>query len=474
MPAVCRLRWAAACSLQPAPPVIADDESREHPSYVEESRALCRQSAETTCKLALVLVPAFGVLDGVVFAEHLHVFLALRLACVALVAASLVLLRRPGAERRAVPLGALVALACGVMIDVMTLLTGRERSPYYAGNNLVLLAVALLMPWPPVWTLLTSAILVGGYAVPILVLGLEDGAMLATNLFFLVSTAIIAVVSSIVGERLRRREFEHRAALVEALRHKSEFMARMSHELRTPLHVMIGYCDILIEDALAAGAAAARPLVERVRNHGVRLHRLISECLDYAKAEAGKMQVRAEAVDVDEVLAHVTESFGPLSERKGLTLRVACTPPLPALVSDRQRLEQILTNLVGNALKFTERGGVTVEACALAAIDGVLADFGFLDGAHAPPPASIDEGLVILVRDTGIGIRESDLARLAEDFAQVDGAAAKYGGTGLGLSISRRLTAVLGGRIAVRSRFGEGTTFALVLPVAVPGARHAA
>jgi signal transduction histidine kinase len=357
----------------------------------------------------------------------------------------------------------------------MTLVTGRESSPYYAGTNLVLLAMALVMPWSPMWALVTSAVLVGGYAGPILMVGVEDGRMLVNNLAFLFSTALIAAISSLVGAQLRQREVANRTALLEALQHKSEFMARMSHELRTPLHVIIGYADVLLEQALAAGAEHARPLVERVRSQGVVLHRLISDLLDYAKAEAGKMDLHNEPFRLEEVLWEVADNFAPLTERKGLELRTLCTAPLPELTTDRQRLEQILTNLVGNAVKFTEAGRITIEARALAPGDtDALAGFSFLDRGGAAIPASPSAAILILVRDTGIGIRPHDLVRLAEDFSQVDDAGAKYGGTGLGLSISKRLAELLGGRIAVRSLYGDGATFALLLPADPTSCRAAA
>jgi signal transduction histidine kinase len=443
--------------------------------YATEARALARTGAERACWLAIGLVPAFGVLDWLVFPEHVPVLLGLRLGCVLTIALILLLVRGPVGERHPLTLGMLVVLTAGFMTNAMTLVTGRESSPYYAGTNLVLLAMALMMPWPPMWTLVTSAVLVGGYAAPILVFGVEDGRMLANNLAFLLSTALIAVISNLIGAQLRQREVANRTALEEALQHKSDFMARMSHELRTPLHVIIGYADVLLEQALAAGADHARPLVERVRSQGIVLHRLISELLDYAKVEAGKMDLHNEPIPLEEVLWEVADNFTPLTERKGLELRTRCVHPVPDLMTDRQRLEQILTNLVGNAIKFTEAGSITLEARALAPGDtDVLAGFRFLDQGRVAPAAPSSAAVLIVVRDTGIGIRPSDLMRLSEDFLQLNDAAAKYGGTGLGLSISRRLAALLGGRIAVRSLYGDGSTFALLLPAEPTTCRAAA
>jgi signal transduction histidine kinase len=227
---------------------------------------------------------------------------------------------------------------------------------------------------------------------------------------------------------------------------------------------MVGYADILLEDALAAGGDEARRLVERIRGHGVLLHGLISDLLDYAKVEAGKMDVHAEPIRVRELVEGVADRFRPLTTRKGLDLATVCREELPEIVTDRQRVEQILTNLVGNAVKFTERGAITIEARATEDVDDRFMPLS--PAANGVAPAG--PGVVIMVRDTGIGIRQDDVARLAGDFEQLEHeAAARYGGTGLGLSISRRLAHRLGGRIAVRSRYAEGSTFALFLPLAV-------
>jgi signal transduction histidine kinase len=175
------------------------------------------------------------------------------------------------------------------------------------------------------------------------------------------------------------------------------------------------------------------------------------------------MDVHAETIRVDELVERVADRFRPLTARKGLDLATSCHDLLPEVLTDRQRVEQILTNLLANAVKFTERGTITIEArIADEDADGFTP---LTNGAE--PVTSADPAVVILVRDTGIGIRHDDVARLAGDFEQVDReAAAKYGGTGLGLSISRRLAHRLGGRIAVRSRYDEGSTFALYLPLA--------
>ncbi|HJQ85593.1 MAG TPA: HAMP domain-containing sensor histidine kinase, partial [Candidatus Binatia bacterium] len=405
------------------------------------------------------------------FADHFAFFLAMRLACVAVLGLLLLLIRRPFGERHGAGLGVAVTLVAGGMVDAMTMKTGGHASPYYAGISLVILAMAVIMPWRPVWAAAACSVLVGGYVAGSFAAGpITHPAIFVNNLFFLATTAVIAVVGTSVRETLRRRDFWSRHALRRALRHKDDFMAKMTHELRTPLHVMIGYADILLEDGLAQGEREARPLVERIRGQGVLLHRLVSDLLDYAKAEAGKMEVRAEPVPMRQVVDEVTESFRPLSERKGLRLRAIHHDAPATVVSDGRKIAQILTNLVGNALKFTDRGGITIEVRgALDPDDGTLAGLVFLGEPPAEVPSD-GEGVVLLVRDTGIGIRDADLRTLAADFRQLDPeAAARYGGTGLGLSISKRLARLLGGWIAVHSAHRRGSTFVVFVPSRAEG-----
>jgi len=448
-------------------------------SYESESRALARQSVQVACVLAIVLVPAYALLDVAVFPREAGMFLRMRAACALFAGLILAVLQTSFGARHPRALGVVITVAVGLMIDVMTVFTGRDASPYYAGTNLVLLAVAVLMPWRAAWSLLTAVLLVGGYVACTVASGpITDWRMFTNNLAFLSTAGLIAVVGTAVRERLRAREFATRTALAETLRHKRDFMAKMSHELRTPLNVIIGYTDILLEDVLARSKPEARDLVERIRDRGVQLHQMISDLLDLAKVDAGKMEMRLEAVRVEALAARVVDGFRPLVDRKGLRLLMRSDEPSLEITTDPMRVEQILTNLVGNAVKFTQRGEIVVELRRIDRAGGVaFPGFTVLgDGdAAEPDEAAPEAGVAVLVRDTGVGIRTEDLVRLAADFQQADGTAERYGGTGLGLSISRKLARLLCGCIAVQSRHGHGSTFALLLPVTgLPATRAAA
>jgi signal transduction histidine kinase len=441
-------------------------------AYDRECAARWRQASRVSCLLAILLVPAFLLLDAIAVPAWLRVYFVVRMSAMAVLAGILWLLARPFGARHGLALSVGVALILGFMIDAMTIPTGGAASPYSAGPNLIIVAIAVVMQWRPLCSALVCLALTAGYVLCTTVfVPLTDVGALVTNLLFIGTTALIAVAGAALGERLRWREFSTRHALEEALRHKDEFMAKMTHELRTPLHVMIGYSDILLEDGFGE-PTEARVLVEGIRRKGVQLHALVSDLLDYAKIAAGKMEVRAEPLDVAQVVAQLAQEFRPLAERKGLRLEVRCDD-VPALVGDAGKLQQVLYNLIGNALKFTDEGVIALEARGVAGGGARAALPGFTFLAE-PTDVAPSAGVVLFVRDTGMGMREEDLRRLAADFQQLDGqAAACHGGTGLGLSISKRLAEVLGGSVAVQSRLGQGSTFAVFLPATIDPARGA-
>jgi signal transduction histidine kinase/CheY-like chemotaxis protein len=224
---------------------------------------------------------------------------------------------------------------------------------------------------------------------------------------------------------------------------KSAFLANMSHEIRTPMTAIIGYTDLMLDHPV--DEAERREHLETVRRNGRHLLGLINDILDLSKVEAGKFEVESVPCDPIDIVGHVRGLLAPRAAGKGIGLDLTIAPDAPARVmSDPNRLQQVVTNLVGNAVKFTERGGVTVEIG---------------HGPMGPAPAGT---LVIRVRDTGIGMTPEQAAKCFRPFAQADASIArKFGGTGLGLAISRRLARQLGGDIAVESEPGVGTTFTL-------------
>ncbi len=219
----------------------------------------------------------------------------------------------------------------------------------------------------------------------------------------------------------------------------------MSHELRTPINALIGYSALLLDGVLGDVNPKQRDALKRGRAAAEHLLALINDILDLAKIEAGKMPLHLDDVSLNEVMLEVTQQIEPMVRKKQLDFGIEVSAECPSIYTDRTKVKQVLLNLLSNAVKFTNRGRVSVEARC------------------APGGVRID------VIDTGIGIRQSDLQAIWEDFRQVDQSRTReFGGTGLGLSITRKLLERLGGSVTVHSTYGEGSTFSVYLPVRVP------
>jgi CheY-like chemotaxis protein/signal transduction histidine kinase len=252
----------------------------------------------------------------------------------------------------------------------------------------------------------------------------------------------------LVGAKL---DLERKAAeLARANRYKSEFLANMSHELRTPLNSSLILSKLLADNREGNLTPEQVKYARGISSAGNDLLALINDILDLSKIEARKIDLTHASIDINELAHRLSETFEPMAIDKQILFRVIKTPDLPATIdTDAQRLSQILKNLLSNALKFTERGTVSLEMRPLKNDNGEFVEFA--------------------VRDTGIGIAPEHQQAIFEPFRQADGTTnRKFGGTGLGLSISRELARLLGGHIRVESTPGEGSVFRLVLPRALP------
>jgi signal transduction histidine kinase/HAMP domain-containing protein len=241
------------------------------------------------------------------------------------------------------------------------------------------------------------------------------------------------------------REIEEKGWELEAAsRHKSQFLANMSHELRTPLNSVLGFTEMLVDGIYGELPDKAKTTVARVQANGRHLLGLINDVLDLSKIEAGQLSLTVQDYTVGQIVRSTVTAVEPLARAKGLKLSTIVAENLPIGCGDERRLTQVLLNLVGNAVKFTETGAVDILA-------------GAADGYFE-----------ILVRDTGPGIAAKDHGLIFEEFQQVDSSSTRQkGGTGLGLAISKRIVEMHGGTIDVKSVLGSGSTFRLKIPVRV-------
>jgi signal transduction histidine kinase len=232
--------------------------------------------------------------------------------------------------------------------------------------------------------------------------------------------------------------------LEEASQHKSQFLANMSHELRTPLNAILGYTELMADGAYGEPSEKMLGILKRLEANGRHLLGLINDVLDLSKIEAGQLELELSDYCVQDIAQTVRSTLEPLAADKKLAFKVEIAPKLPPGRGDGRRLTQVLINLVGNAIKFTDAGEVAIKAEAN-------------NGAYH-----------VSVSDTGPGISAADQAKLFQEFQQADNAITKKkGGTGLGLAISKRIIEMHGGRIWVESQPGQGSTFAFTLPITV-------
>jgi signal transduction histidine kinase len=241
------------------------------------------------------------------------------------------------------------------------------------------------------------------------------------------------------NEKLRRQALQ----LEQASAAKSQFLANMSHEFRTPLNAILGYTSMLLQGVSGEMTSQQKRNLQRIDSNGRHLLQVINEILDITRIEAGRMPLNMSDIVLTDLIQEVVAELDPIVARTKLAVNAALAPELPELHSDRQKVKQIVLNLLSNALKFTHEGSVQISAGYEMATSMVT----------------------ISVKDTGIGIAPEHLEKIFEDFQQVDSSPTRaYGGTGLGLSICRRLAAMMGGRVTVQSVLGQGSTFTLHLP----------
>ena len=306
----------------------------------------------------------------------------------------------------------------------------------------------------------TEAIKLGGFrtmlGVPLLREGTPIGIMsnfrstvrpFSDRQIELLTTFADQAVIAIENVRLFDEIQDKSRQLAEASQHKSQFLANMSHELRTPLNAILGYTELIADGVYGEPSEKMLGVLKRLESNGKHLLGLINDVLDLSKIEAGQLKLDLADYSLETVTQTVHSVVEPLAADKKLTFKTEVASNLPRGRGDERRLTQVLLNLVGNAIKFTDSGEVVIKADAN-------------NGAFN-----------LSVRDTGPGISPSDQARLFQEFQQADNSITrKKGGTGLGLAISKRIVEMHGGKIWVESQMGQGSTFFVTLPIHAQGA----
>ena len=283
-----------------------------------------------------------------------------------------------------------------------------------------------------------------GTLVGVLVLARREVRPFTDKQIELVQTFADQAVIAIDNVRLFDEIQDKSRQLEVASQHKSQFLANMSHELRTPLNAILGYTELMADGAYGEPSEKMLGILKRLEANGRHLLGLINDVLDLSKIEAGQLELDLSDYSVQDIAQTVRSTLEPLAADKKLTFKLELAPELPAGHGDGRRLTQVLINLVGNAIKFTDAGEVAIKAEAN------------------------NGSFYVSVRDTGPGISAADQTKLFQEFQQADNAITKKkGGTGLGLAISKRIIEMHGGKIWVESQVGQGSTFSFTVPVVV-------
>ena len=406
------------------------------------------RSLRAGCVVVSLLSAAFVPLDFTVFRESFVPMLSFRLFCNGVM---LVIIFRTA---RTHPLGSAIVgcLTTGAMLLTVIAAAGGLASDYTPGLMLLFLGMPVLLPFTARQAGAIVAILAGALAgLPFLSetpIGLE---VYSLNLIFPVAAGVESVAACALLERMRfadflgRREIEQARDDLKALdREKSRFTANIHHELRTPLTLMLAPVDALLAGDFGEIEDLPRSYLETVRSNGFRLLNLINNLLDLAKIESQSHRINRQAVLAQNVIKNLLERAQPLAEQKGISIETIGIEELPRVSVDPDSFEKVLTNLISNALKFTNRGG-HLE----------------IRGEVAP-----EGGVTFSFADDGIGIAEDQIERIFDRFAQVDTSQTKrYEGTGIGLSLVRELVELHGGHVWAESPgLGCGTTLHLMLP----------
>ncbi|HNQ88614.1 MAG TPA: ATP-binding protein [Verrucomicrobiota bacterium] len=426
-------------------------------AYAEDEQRIGLSRIRIGCILAMVVLPAGSLVDWFMYPERIGSFFVVRLVGALAMLPLLVLVSGPMLQRFYRSVGVLLAMMPAASMAWIIHEAGGAESPYYAGLNLVLLAIGLVLQWNLVQSLVAVALVlamylaaVGGVPPP------PVRGVFVNNLWFLFLTGIIVVMGNHIQSMLRWSDFAARFELdqnrktLEATNQrlreldelKGRFFANISHELRTPLTLLLGPLETLRARAPTADPQF-RDLVDTMHNNGMRLLKLINDLLDLVRLDAGGAKLQPTHVPIEEFLRGLLNAVRRFAEDRGLALNCEISPELTVVHADPDKLEKVFLNLLFNAVKFTPAGGrITLRARR--------------EGDEA----------VFEVSDTGMGIAPEHLPHLFSRFWQADSSAQrKFQGAGIGLALVKELVLLHRGSVRAESQSGAGTTMIVRIPV---------
>jgi len=407
-------------------------------SFRADRRRATLQRYRYTSMFALIPLVAAVIINVVLFQQRLDERLLALFSMVALCAGGVLASQARWSERYAIPIAVTSVLGIGAALLWSISLSPGDLDVLVGPVIATIVGSAVVYPWGPVAQTVVSVTLAAGYLAVLPSSGL--GADRYVNIIItLVNGVGLGIVGAYLIDRYRQRNHELMHDLERASRAKSEFLANMSHEIRTPMNAVIGMTSVMLDTPLTQ---EQRDCVETIRTSGDGLLGIINDVLDFSKIEAGQVELERAPFEVQVCVEEALDLVAQRAAEKGVELLYLCDAGTPAsLVGDVARLRQVLVNLLGNALKFTEQGEISVAVSSTQGSD-------------------LSHDVHFAVRDTGVGIAPDTMERLFRPFSQGDASTTrKYGGTGLGLAISKRFVELMGGRLWLESEVGAGSTF---------------
>ena len=439
---------------------------RSEPGFDAHLNQLFIERAMDGVRIAVGFIAAFALFDVFANPDHVAVLFALKAGMLACCGLLWVTLRRPGLSRWVMNATGACVVAIALLVAIGSVRIGDVWITAILCPGMGALS-ATLLPWSSRHQLLTAIGLAACAVLNSVIVAGEPSYAIAGSVTFLLATPYVTSIKRTTELALFRHDRELRYALEasklareraeEAASARATFLATMSHELRTPMNGVLGMSEVLLRSELTE---EQRDKIETIRASGDALLAMIDDVLDLSKLEAGKVRIHKEPVKIRRLLRRTLALVQPLADDRGLELSLEVGDAVPeALSLDGSRVRQVLTNLVGNALKFTEKGFVRVEV----EVDAEPSDAEEegADGARRGGPGALP--LVLRVVDSGIGIAPG--SPVFDAFTQLDqGATRRFGGAGLGLAISRRLAEAMGGELSFNAREGGGTVFSFRFP----------